>query len=117
MRRTTKRHRTRDVIAAAALAVPSVVFASSPKPALLEQKAPETRPGPDSASAYDQRAPVKGALLRAVAEALASHGQQEASPFEPPGKPPGRPPDRPGHHGPPNPPGQPPDRPPERPGH
>ncbi len=111
MSKTIRRHPARHVIAAAALTVPSVVFAAPPQTAAAIEQAPVTRTAIESASPHDPGTPVKGALLRAVVESLAVHSQQEASPFEPPGKPPARPPDNPGHHDPPNPPGQPGDRP------
>ena len=118
------RRRARRAIAAVTLAVPSVIFASSSPTKIADVEATETLQVPMTTSQPDQPAPMKGALLRSVVEALGENGNghgngngNEASPFEPPGMPPDRPPSIPGHHNPPNPPGQPPDRPPVRPDH
>jgi hypothetical protein len=111
MSRAIRRNRIREVIAAAALAVPSIVFAS-PAP-VADEVGTEQRLAPEIASSQDRAASFKGDLLRSVVESLSQNQGQEASPFEPPGKPPDRPPNIPGHHNPPNPPGQPPDRPPK----
>lgn len=116
MSRAIRRHRMREVVAAATLAVPSIVFASPAPETAADEISTAKRLAPEIAS-QDQAVSFKGDLLRSVVESLTQNHGQEASPFEPPGKPPDRPPNNPGHHNPPNPPGQPPDRPPKGNGH
>jgi hypothetical protein len=113
MSRAIRRNRIREVVAAATLAVPSIVFASPAPEPVADEIGTERRLAPEIASSQDRAASFKGDLLRSVVESLSQNSGQEASPFEPPGKPPDRPPSHPGHHNPPNPPGQPPDRPPK----
>ena len=116
--RNPTQHRARYVIVALALAVPSIVLASSPQIAPEKRRESESRLVPADVTLPPQAAAAKGALLLDVLNALTTSQSQEASPFEPdpPGKPPDRPPDKPGQHDPPNPPGKPPDRPPDNPG-
>ena len=104
--------RASRLIAALALFIPSFAFGAAKDAAVEKPAAPEA-PAVPRARPFPHRIFPAGSLLRDVAQTLGRGGQNEASPFEPPGRPPDRPPvDPPGHNDPPNPPGQPPDRPP-----
>ena len=112
----------RLVIAAVALAVPSVVSAAAaPKTEAKEvpkqvskAEVDEPQSGALSVASQARPLPTGGRALQSLFEGLPELQVREASPFEPPGRPPGRPPDPPGLNDPPNPPGRPPGRPPDR---